>query len=163
MTLEGADENGNVKKVFTITQREIKVNISDKSLAYGEVTNANYEDYLGSLWAFASGDELYRPLDGDELNISLAVEFDYDAAGYAVVLKVGDEVAGYEITGRWSEDETLRKNYNVVFVGSNGDKGLFTITNAKISFYEKTGEVRPDNRKGRKYENGACRNAGRRI
>ncbi len=140
VTLEGADENGNVKKVFTITQREIKVNISDKSLAYGEVTNANYEDYLGSLWAFASGDELYRPLDGDELDISLAVEFDYDAAGYAVVLKVGDEVAGYEITGRWSEDETLRKNYNVVFVGSNGDKGLFTITNAKISFYEKTGE-----------------------
>ncbi|MDE5667804.1 MAG: hypothetical protein K2I29_06140 [Clostridia bacterium] len=140
VTLEGADENGNVKKVFTITQREIKVNISDKSIAYGEVTNANYTDYLATLWAFASSDALYRPLDGDELDISLAVEFDYDAAGYAVVLKVGDEVAGYEITGRWSEDETLRKNYNVVFVGSNGDKGAFTITNAKISFYEKTGE-----------------------
>lgn len=134
--LEGADENGNVKKVFTITQREIKINISDKTVVYGEVTETNFANYLATLWAYASSDALYRPLAGDDLEITLNVDFGYDAAGFAVVKKDGDKVTGYEITGAWSEDATLRNNYNVVFAGTNGDKGAFTVTNAKITYTE---------------------------
>lgn len=134
--LEGADENGNVKKVFTITKREIKVNISDKTVVYGEVTETNFANYLATLWAYASSDALYRPLAGDDLEITLNVDFGYDAAGFAVVKKDGDKVTGYEITGAWSEDATLRNNYNVVFAGMNGDKGAFTVTNARITYTE---------------------------
>lgn len=134
--LEGADENGNVKKVFTITKREIKVNISDKTVVYGEVTETNFANYLATLWAYASSDALYRPLAGDDLEITLNVNFGYDAAGFAVVKKDGDKVTGYEITGAWSEDATLRNNYNVVFAGTNGDKGAFTVTNARITYTE---------------------------
>jgi len=144
VTLKGAETSGAlagcVKKTFTINEREITVKISDKSVTYGEVTESNYATYLESLWSYAVNDALYQPLEGDELEITLSVNFVFDKAGFAVVRKNGDSVVGYEITGSWSEDETIRRNYNVIFKGNDGATGLFTVTNAKISFYENTGD-----------------------
>ncbi len=128
VTLEGAEADGSVKKVFNIIAREIEVKIIDKSVVYGELTEDNVEELLASAWEYASKDALRRPLEQDEdaIGINLIAEFDF-VGGYATV-------NAYTLTGEWSEDETLRKNYNVVFVGSNGDKGELKVTEAEITF-----------------------------
>ena len=53
------------------------------------------------------------------LNSFLTAEIEY-VNGFAIV-------GSYAVTGKWSEDETLRKNYNVIFTGNLGEDGELKI------------------------------------
>lgn len=126
--LEGAEADGTVRKEFNIVARDVEVVISDKRAVYGEITEENVQSFLDGLWAYASGDALRRPLEEDEESIAIGVtaEIEY-VNGFAIV-------GSYAVTGKWSEDETLRKNYNVIFTGNLGEDGELKITQAQISY-----------------------------
>lgn len=126
--LEGAEADGSVRKEFNIIAREIEVNITDKNVVYGELTEENAEEFLAGLWEYASKDALRRPLEQDEnkIDISLKAEIAF-TGGFA-------NAGNYIVTGEWSEDEALRNNYRVVFIGSNGANGELKITEAEITY-----------------------------
>ena len=130
---------------FEIKKLELTVNISDSEEVYGDVTQSNYESKLS--WEYGNLDDLLVICNNDRskyealrerierdnlLETTVGATLSYDDGGFA-------NAGEYHIYGIWSQDEDLRKNYNVKFVGSaeasdgSNSEGLFVIEKAVLT------------------------------
>ena len=117
---------------FQILKREINIGIEDRNYAYGEVTQSNYQSKL--VWNYAPDTTYNKPMSGDELAISLDVNFGtngFDNGNYA-------KAGSYRIVGSW-DVATYGANYNVTFEGTQtasdgkNSEGLFEVEKATIT------------------------------
>ncbi|MDE6505098.1 MAG: hypothetical protein K2L42_04430, partial [Clostridia bacterium] len=117
---------------FQILKREINIGIEDRNYAYGEVTQSNYQSKL--VWKYAPDTAYNKPMTGDELAISLDVDFGTDGFDNGNYAKAGS----YRIAGTW-DIATYGANYNVTFEGTQtasdgkNSEGLFEVEKAKIT------------------------------
>ena len=122
-------KNGNVtlsnaETSYQIHKREISVNIESKTGVYGDSART-------LTWKYATDK---RPLDGDDLGITLNCEVN-DQNTFTGGFK---DVGSYLIIGSWNTDN-FGVNYEVIFSGEGEDSasgenihGVYTVTNAKI-------------------------------
>ena len=122
-------KNGNVtlsnaETSYQIHKREISVNIESKTSVYGDSART-------LTWKYATDK---RPLDGDDLGITLNCEVN-DQNTFTGGFK---DVGSYLIIGSWNTDN-FGVNYEVIFSGEGEDSasgenihGVYTVTNAKI-------------------------------
>ncbi len=122
-------KNGNVtlsnaETSYQIHKREISVNIESKTSVYGDSART-------LTWKYATDK---RPLDGDDLGITLNCEVN-DQNTFTGGFK---DVGSYLIIGSWNTDN-FGVNYEVIFSGEGEDSasgenihGVYTVTKAKI-------------------------------
>lgn len=137
------DANGNVIKAdgnytfenygtaFKINKLEITVNVKDLQFTYGDVNLDELEAILGLGNGWTYGDN--KPVDGDDLNIKLTIEGNYDDGNY-----LANGV--YALNVGWNEED-FNDNYSLKVV-NEGD-GELVVEKAEIivDYDEKDGYV----------------------